>query len=245
MSGETEGTTALQTIPRSATPMNLLELAVSNNASMDTIERLVALQERMMESNARQAFNAAMSAAQAEMGRISTDAVNPQTHSKYATYAAMDRELRPIYSRHGFALSFDTTEGPTEDTIKILCNVSHSGGHTRVYQAAMPADGKGAKGGDVMTKTHATGAAMSYGMRYLLKMIFNVAIGESDTDGNQFGMPEDVFQGHMKSIREAANIEQLQKVWTLAMEGSKKDKSTQAALIKAKDERKAQLRSAS
>jgi hypothetical protein len=48
----------------------------------------------------------------------------------------------------------------------------------------MPADGKGAKGGDVMTKTHATGAAMSYGMRYLLKMIFNVAIGEDDKDGN-------------------------------------------------------------
>lgn len=48
----------------------------------------------------------------------------------------------------------------------------------------MPADGKGAKGGDVMTRTHATGAAATYGMRYLLKMIFNVAIGEDDNDGN-------------------------------------------------------------
>ena len=49
----------------------------------------------------------------------------------------------------------------------------------------MPADGKGAKGGDVMTKTHATGSATSYGMRYLLKMIFNVAVGtEKDDDGN-------------------------------------------------------------
>ncbi len=48
----------------------------------------------------------------------------------------------------------------------------------------MPADGKGAKGGDVMTKTHAVGAAKSYGKRYLLKDIFNIAIGEEDTDGN-------------------------------------------------------------
>jgi hypothetical protein len=55
----------------------------------------------------------------------------------------------------------------------------------RRYQADMPADGKGAKGGDVMTKTHATGSGMSYGMRYLLKMIFNVAVGEDDTDGNE------------------------------------------------------------
>jgi len=53
----------------------------------------------------------------------------------------------------------------------------------------MPADGKGAKGGDVMTKTHAAGSAMSYGMRYLLKMIFNVAIGENDDDGNGADIP--------------------------------------------------------
>lgn len=236
-------TEELQTLPPAqTTPMTLLEMALSNNASMDTIERLVALQERMMEQQARQAFNAAMSRAQAEMGRVGTDATNPQTHSKYATYAAMDRELRPIYSKHGFALSFDSTEGPTEDTIKILCNVSHEAGHTRVYQASMPSDGKGAKGGDVMTKTHATGAAMSYGMRYLLKMIFNVAIGEADTDGNQFGVDETTFQANIKAIREAATIEQLQKVWTLAMEGCKKDKPTQSAYIKAKDERKGELR---
>jgi hypothetical protein len=50
----------------------------------------------------------------------------------------------------------------------------------------MPADGKGAKGGDVMTKTHATGSAIQYGMRYLLKMIFNIAVGDDD-DGNAAG----------------------------------------------------------
>jgi hypothetical protein len=51
----------------------------------------------------------------------------------------------------------------------------------------MPADGKGAKGNDVMTKTHATGSAMSYGSRYLLKLIFNIAIGQDDDDGNGAG----------------------------------------------------------
>jgi hypothetical protein len=60
----------------------------------------------------------------------------------------------------------------------------HLGGHVKPYQVDMPADGKGAKGGDVMTKTHATGSALSYGMRYLLKLIFNVAVGEDDDDGN-------------------------------------------------------------
>ena len=70
------------------------------------------------------------------------------------------------------------------DYVLVLCRVSHKDGHCRTYQKEMPADGKGAKGGDVMTKTHAAGAAMSYGMRYLLKGIFNVAVGEEDKDGN-------------------------------------------------------------
>lgn len=40
-----------------------------------------------------------------------------------------------------------------------------------------------------MTKTHATGAASSYGARYILKGIFNVAIGEEDRDGNEAAGP--------------------------------------------------------
>jgi hypothetical protein len=50
----------------------------------------------------------------------------------------------------------------------------------------MPADGKGARGNDVMTKTHATGAAITYGKRYLLGMIFNLAVTRDD-DGNGAG----------------------------------------------------------
>ena len=133
---------------------------------------------------AETAFNAALNASQARVGRIATDATNPQTRSRYATYAALDRVLRPVYIEQGLSLSFDTTDSPVPEHIRVLCHVSHTAGHTRTYHVDMPADGKGAKGGDVMTKTHAAGAAMSYGMRYLLKMIFNVAIGEDDTDGN-------------------------------------------------------------
>ena len=60
----------------------------------------------------------------------------------------------------------------------------HSSGHERRYEILMPADGKGAKGGDVMTKTHATGSAFQYGRRYLLAGIFNLATTTKDDDGN-------------------------------------------------------------
>jgi uncharacterized membrane protein len=154
------------------------------DADVDKMERLMAMYERQQEKHAESAFNRAMNQAQKRVSRVAADANNNQTRSKYATYAALDRALRPVYTDCGFSLSFDTGDTEKPDTVRVVCHVSHEDGHTRTYHADMPADGKGAKGGDVMTKTHAAGSAMSYGMRYLLKLIFNVAIGEDDNDGN-------------------------------------------------------------
>lgn len=150
---------------------------------VDQLERLMQMQERVRAEDARKAYNAAMNAAQGEMGRISTDASNPQTRSRYASYGQLDKALRPIYSRHGFAVTFNTGDGPDQH-VRVLATVTHADGHERDYQADIPCDGKGPKGNDVMSKTHAAGSAMTYGQRYLLKLIFNVAIGENDDDGN-------------------------------------------------------------
>lgn len=154
------------------------------NVDIDKMERLIAMQERVQSRDAELEFNRAMNAAQAEMRPISANASNPQTRSRYATFDKLDRALRPIYTHHGFSLSFDEGESPKPEHVRVLCYVAHTAGHTRTYHRDMPADGKGAKGGDVMTKTHAAGAAGSYGARYLLKGIWNVAVGEEDDDGN-------------------------------------------------------------
>ena len=151
---------------------------------IDKLERLIAMQERIQAREAETAFNVALNAAQAEMRPIAANASNPQTKSRYATFDKLDRVLRPIYTLHGFSLSFDEADSPKPEHVRVVCYVSHVEGHTRTYHRDMPADGKGAKGGDVMTKTHAAGAAGSYGARYLLKGIFNVSVGDDDSDGN-------------------------------------------------------------
>lgn len=175
--------------------------AADPNVDIDKMERLMQMHERLLARNTEQAFNAAMTEAQKEMRRVSADANNPQTRSKYATYAKLDAELRPIYTRHGFALSFDEGDSPKPEHVRVVCHVSHAGGFTRTYHKDMPADGKGAKGNDVMTKTHAAGAAMSYGMRYLLKGIFNVAVGDEDRDGNAPQSAQAISEAQAEQIR--------------------------------------------
>lgn len=181
----------LRTVDEPSSTMALFErLARDPGASVEKIERLMALWERAEGRKAEAAFNSAMSSAQKDMRPVAADATNPQTRSRYASYEALDRAVRPIYTDHGFGLSFDTGEGAPAEYVRVLCYVTHAGGHARTYHVDMPADGKGAKGGDVMTKTHAAGSAMSYGQRYLLKLIFNIAVGDDD-DGNRAGRKEE------------------------------------------------------
>lgn len=171
----------------------IAQAARDPNVDVDKMERLFAMHERMELRQAEVAFNDAMKEAQSQIRRVATDKTNSQTHSNYATYAALDRAIRPVYTGCGFALSFDTEDGATPELLRVVCHVSHEAGFTRRYRVDMPSDGKGAKGGDVMTKTHATGSAMSYGQRYLLKLIFNVAIGNDpdDDDGNKADSNQD------------------------------------------------------
>jgi len=170
-----------------AAVLSMIERAARDpSVDINKLQQLMEMRERISARTAEGDFDKALTSAQAGMGRIRTDSHNSQTKSRYASYGALDAAMRPIYTSHGFALSFNT-ENPGPEIVRVICRVSHQSGHSRTYQIDMPADGKGAKGGDVMTKTHATGSAVSYGMRYLLKMIFNIAVSDRDDDGNTAG----------------------------------------------------------
>lgn len=188
MSAVVEHREALPIVQEQATSiLQIIDRAARDpNVDIDKMERLMQMHERILEREAEAAFNEALNLAQSEIGRIKADAENKQTRSWYATYAQMDRVVRPIYTKHGFSLSFDEADSPKQDHIRVLCYVAR-GRYKRTYHTDMPADGKGAKGGDVMTKTHAAGSAKQYGRRYLLKDIFNIAIGDEDDDGNGAG----------------------------------------------------------
>lgn len=225
--------------PKQETILSVIERIASDpNADIAKLEKMLDLQEKVLNRNAEMAFNVAMNETQAHMSPISADATNPQTKSRYASYAQLDKALRPIYSGNGFSLSFGTEPNAAPDMMTIICDVSHRSGFTKRYQVQMPSDGKGAKGGDVMTKTHAAGSAMTYGMRYLLKLIFNVAIGENDDDGN--GAELDDLVEAVNNIKSAETIEALHATFK-AMWNAYPNPTDRKRLTHAKDARKKEL----
>lgn len=165
----------------------LIERAARDNTvDVAKMRELLAMQRDEQQHIAAQIFEAEMNQVQTKIEQVRKDADNPHTRSKFASYANLDAAIRPTYVEHGFSVSFDTEDTAKPDTVVVLCYVGHRAGHSRVYRIAMPAEGKGAKGGDVMSKTHATGSAVTYGRRYLLSMIFNIATMQDD-DGNAAG----------------------------------------------------------
>lgn len=153
---------------------------------VDKMQRLFDMRREIKLEAAKEAFNVALAEAQSEMQPVSVDCQNPQTRSKYASFFALDKAIRPIYTKHGFGISYDTDPGASRDADLMVLAYLSRGSYTRTYRIPMPADGKGARGGEVMTRTHATGSAFTYGRRYLLSGIFNIAI-EKDDDANSAG----------------------------------------------------------
>lgn len=229
--------------------MSLMQMAIENGAGIDVIERLKALYDQERNRFAENEFNAAMSRVQASLTAIAPNLNNPQTSSKYAGYAAIDKVLRPVYSREGFSLSFNTEEATVPEYIRITCDVSHKAGFTKHYKVLMPIVTTGIKGNAMMTPTHATASAMSYGKRYLVNFAFNLAIGESgdDTDGNgtthsMMGLPV-----ALDAIKNAPDNSALQKIFGEAanMALKAKDNTALDALKAARDAKIAEWRKGS
>ena len=191
-------------------PTSLLEVIerASRDPTVDVqkMAGLLDLHERVVERERIATYAAAMTACQQEIRTIATNLDNDHTSSRYASYEQIDRFIRPIYIKHGFSLSFNTDESPSGNTevVRVTCYVTHTCGYSRLYKIDMPADGKGAKGGDVMTKTHATGSAVSYGRRYLVRMIFNIVTGEVDDDGNAAGATDFITESEAADLRALA-----------------------------------------
>jgi hypothetical protein len=211
-------------VPPADPVLALIErVARDPSADLDKLQRLLEMRAKVEADPNERAFNDALAAAQAEMEPIRADAVNTEVGRphRYASYAALDRAVRPIYTAHGLAVTFTTGERSTEVSVEVVAYVTGHG-HGRRYSILMPADGKGPKGGDVMSRTHATASAISYGMRYILVMAFNLAI-DRDDDGNAAGRPqaqkssaplkrENVWAQFAGEMRAAKSLQDLQTV---------------------------------
>lgn len=253
------GDAAPATVPTPA-PANLVQaLAVAAaDPRMDVakVERLWAMHKEMMDREREAAFNDSMARAQAKVVPIVKDRRNDHTKSMYATLAAINDAITPIYTAEGLSVSFDSYS-PERDKdlppldpgmLRVVGFCSHRGGHTRKYHLDGALDDAGAQGNRNKTGIQATGSTVSYLRRYLVCMIFNVATAD-DNDGNGAGnggqkMAEGKLTDHCSAIEAAATDADIMKAFGKGWNEAEdlKDKDAQRVLMAKRDECRKKLR---
>jgi len=181
-----------QEITAAAPVCNMLEViaraAADPNTDVSKMERLYSMLKEENDRIAKERFNDAMSAAQAEMPMIIKRSQNHQTNSKYAKLDAICKAIAPVIEKYKFKISFSEGDSPNPAKIRVLCNVG-LGAHEETYHMDLTLDDVGLKGNASKTKIHAEGSTFSYGRRYLTAMIFNLTIIGEDDDGNHGHRP--------------------------------------------------------
>lgn len=223
---------------RSLTPMDLLQVALSNNAAIDVIERLAALQEKSLAKQSEQSFFRALHLAQQEVPSIEPNkevkTSGGKLMFKYSSYEQLDKVLRPIYVKHGMSISFSGAEAPA-GKVRVLCRVFHRDGHSEPYQLDLAID----QGAAQLTKTDAELGAQSKAKRRILRNIFNIVDDMEDE-----GLSNGWMMERLEWFDNCRNLDELKKVFQAAFNEAKQNKDSRAmlALVEANDKRKAALR---
>lgn len=165
------------------TPMAMLSMAVSRGATIEILEKLMALQERWETNQARKAFDQAISAAKAEIPviiknkQVGFESKKPgasKTDYWHEDLGEIARTIDPILGRYGLSYRWRTTSTPNEP-VTVTCIISHSQGHSEENMLCAGRDDTGNK-----NSIQAIGSAITYLQRYTLKSALGLAASKDD-----------------------------------------------------------------
>lgn len=180
----TESASIMQMIVRAAEDKTL---------DLARVKELWDMKRLVDAEQAKREFFAAMSACQAEMPQVVRKAENSHTKSMYAKLETIAEAITPIYTKHGFSLSFLPGKSPRDGWIRVDYKLRHSGGYEECSGDDYQLDVAGSQGKSNKTPIQGQGSSISYGRRYLTLMIFNIALKNEDNDGNRVKPEEPVI----------------------------------------------------
>ena len=162
-----------------STPMRMLEIAVSQNADIAKLEKLMELHPRWEANEARKAFVAAMAQFKSDPVKIiKTKDVNIPGGAKFkhATLADVVDGVVANLSRCGLSHKWVTSQ--EGNAISVTCVITHEMGHSESATLIAPPDDSGKKNG-----IQQIASTVTYLERYTLMAACGLAAKDMDTDG--------------------------------------------------------------
>lgn len=187
--------------------ISMIERAARDPAvDIDKMERLMLMQERAMERNARAAYAEALALLQPELPSVArngkiivtdkTDRSKVIQSTAYARWEDINEAIKPALAKHGFSLSFKVGMA-SDGKITVTGILMHREGHQEETTITLPHDSTGSK-----NAVQAVGSSTSYGKRYTAGMLLNLTSHGEDDDGKGADQPATITDEQVEELVE-------------------------------------------
>ena len=169
------------------TAEGLISQAIQSGASVDTLERLMTVRREIRAEKAKEEFDAAMAAFQAECPIIKkTKVVLNKDKTERYRFAPLDsiiNQTRKLIEKHGF--SYRINANNQDGKVNATVTVTHKMGHSEESSFGVGID-KDA----YMTEPQKAASALTFAKRYAFCDAFGILTGDEDNDANTVSVDE-------------------------------------------------------
>jgi hypothetical protein len=238
-------------VSSSPTPVELLRIAVSQNANIEQLTKLMDLQERWERREAKKAYDAAMKAFKTDAPRITK---NHRVHYdpkdtarnrgpvdyKHATLDHVCDVVIGALAKVGITHRWKISQAG--EWFTVTCVLTHELGHSEETSLPGCADNSGNK-----NSIQAVGSTVTYLQRYTLLAATGLATSDQDNDGRAVAEPQGLTDERIEllgtAIAESNSFDELKSnYFTAYREAEKaKDATAKQLFMRTKDARKREL----
>lgn len=150
------------------------KIALDPNADVSKLEKLIELNERVQDRQAKEQFDNAM--LQFQINKPILEKASKGHNSKYAKLEYIQSVIDPVLRQFGLFGRWSTSATQSGKTrVTYIC--THIAGHSETSSMDVNPDKGGSK-----SEIQADGSAISYAQRYTMRALLGLVIAE-DTDG--------------------------------------------------------------
>jgi len=168
-----------------ASSAQLVQIAIEKGVSVENLQVLAGLHERMAAIDARKAFFDALANFQRECPPIKKSRTAKVTSSRSATqfsYTFADleeivRTIRPFAEKNGLSWNWDSEVSANGQMLKVTCTLRHIAGHSEQSSMTLPVESAAA-----MSPQQKYGAAMTFGQRRTLSSALGLVTTDSEAE---------------------------------------------------------------
>jgi len=222
--------------------MDLLQLAIEREGSVDVIERLAKLQMEIMDRDAKVAFTEAFEQFKSNVPAIMKDSaivVNGAERGKYAKLDKICNVLIPELLKVNISHRWKSRVSEDGKMIFITCYLRHRMGYEEEGSTlGGPPDTSGSK-----NAIQAIGSSTAYLERYTMVATCGLAIKDQDVVDNP-GMTNDEGADWVAAIESGGDAHETMESWTKAVAAAKKieDYKSMTIFTEARDKRLKELK---